>query len=290
MLVEKKLEVERQKALMQENGLGRAEEPTSDPEMQPDQAARFAVDEEEDRAENEQLEKQAPLLSQKSMASSREKRESRRQRGLEHNKLQNKHVSFAFEGQPGAPNKEGTSTHDVAEGESYNPGRYEAGDAISSEPLPKRAEEEGAKMTGENPLTLNGNAPVSSLSLGLKQEEAANMANANGLGRPENPKIRASQSFTCPERPSELSLNLQNNLASSKSFRSSTNKSKQGAPKDLGSPSSFPIQRYQDDPDKLRDKRERWKGKRQLAGRDEMHSQSLEERGERAQSPSPLVR
>ncbi|XP_066491862.1 unconventional myosin-IXb isoform X2 [Tiliqua scincoides] len=296
MLMEKKLEVERQKAIKQENGLGQAEESISDqmvvePEMQTDQRVKFEEEEEEeDRAENEQVGKQAPLLSQKSTASSREKRESRRQRGLEHNKLQNKHVSFAFEGQPGAPSREDSPTHKIAEEESCNPEQYEAGDAISSEPLPKSTEEEGAQRTGENPLGLNGSASVSSLPLGLKQEEAANMANANGLGRPENPKIRISQSFTCPERPSELSLNLQNNLASSRSFRSSTNKSKQGASKDLGSPTSFPIQRYQDDPGKLRDKRERWKDKRQLAGRDEMHSQSLDERGEPAQSPPPLVR
>lgn len=299
MLMEKKLEVERQKALRQENGVGKAEESISnqktiEPEMQPDQRVQIAVEEEEeeeeDRAENEQVEKQAPH-AQKSMASSREKRESRRQRGLEHNKLQNKHVSFALEGQPGAPSKENSPTREVVEKESCSPEQYDAGDAVSSEPFPKSAEEDGAQMSGENHLALNGSSSVSNLPLELKQEEeAANVVNTNGLQKPENPKIRVSQSFTCPERPSELSLNLQNNLAFSKSFRSSTNKSKQGASKDLGSPTSFPIQRYQDDPGKLRYKRERWKDRRHHAERDEMHSHSLEESSGPAQSPPPLIR
>ncbi|KYO41882.1 hypothetical protein Y1Q_0013874 [Alligator mississippiensis] len=60
--------------------------------------------------------------------------------------------------------------------------------------------------------------------------------------------------------------------------------------KDLDSPTSFQIQRYLDDPGKLRDKREKWKGKRQSeAGQNEMLSQSFEERIESGQSPeTPL--
>lgn len=270
----------------QENTLSQKEEPAFDqgaaePEMQGSQSARAVT---EDGAEIEPAEQQVPLPP-KSTASSREKRATRRQRGLEHNELQNKHVAFALEGQVGALSREGSPPR---EEEDQGP----KGEAAASEP-PKGTAEEGLQVTDEPPVPLdNGTVDLSSPSRSQQEEVGVARVNSNGLGRPESHKsqIRVSQSFTCPERPSELALNLQNHLTTSKSFREpaalSGDRNKQRTQRELGSPTSFQIQRYQDDPEKLRDKRERWKGKRRLAtGQSDVLSQSLEERSE--QSPSP---
>uniref|UniRef100_A0A8B9RPI9 Myosin IXB n=1 Tax=Accipiter nisus TaxID=211598 RepID=A0A8B9RPI9_9AVES len=151
------------------------------------------------------------------VTNSREKRESRRQRGLEHNELQNKHVLFSFEGPP-------------------------------------------------SPMKTQGN---------------------------QNNQLRGSQSFNCPERPTNLALNLHNTLSATGSFQTpaegwadKTKRLVQKATKDLDSPTSSPIQRYVDDPGKLKYKREKWKGKRQSdAGQNDMLSQSLDERTRADKSP-----
>ncbi|XP_042297849.1 unconventional myosin-IXb-like [Sceloporus undulatus] len=100
MIADKKREEEeKQHLLVEENGLSQPEEPisegsvTPEPEGKLDQRLELQV-EDSDGTENEEGGKQSPRPSQKS---SREKRESRRQRGLEHNELQNKHVAFPFE-------------------------------------------------------------------------------------------------------------------------------------------------------------------------------------------------
>ncbi|XP_060088740.1 unconventional myosin-IXb [Heteronotia binoei] len=244
-------------------------------------------------AKIELAEQQASLPS-KSAASSREKRASRRKRGLEHNELQNKHVAFALEGQAGVLTGEGSPPREEGEEEDQEPVEEGEETAASSGP-PEGAVEAEPQATAEPSLpTDNGTAVLSPASQSQQEEAGAASADTNGFGRPESHKsqLRASQSFTCPERPSELALNLQNHLATSQSFRGpaalSGDRRRPGAPRELGSPTSFQIQRYQDDPEKLRDKRERWKGKRCLAGgQSDAHSQSLEEKSEHSPSSPP---
>ncbi|XP_015282170.1 PREDICTED: unconventional myosin-IXb [Gekko japonicus] len=269
----------------EENTLTWVEEPALDqgatePETQGSPSTGVVA---EDRAENEPAAQQVPLPP-KSAASSREKRASRRQRGLEHNELQNKHVALALEGPAGALCREGSPPRE----------EEEAAVAAPSGPSKGAAAAEVPQVTEELPFPLdNGTVALNSLSRSQREEVGVASVETNGLGRPEGHKsqIRGSQSFTCPERPSELALNLQNHLATSKSFRApavpSGDRNRPGAQRELGSPSSssssFQIQRYQDDPEKLRDKRERWKGL--AGGQGDVLSQSLEERS--GHSPSP---
>uniref|UniRef100_A0A8C3K260 Myosin IXB n=1 Tax=Calidris pygmaea TaxID=425635 RepID=A0A8C3K260_9CHAR len=187
-----------------------------------------------DQTPNEQAENlsssEKATLPQKSVTegsekvtNSREKRESRRQRGLEHNELQNKHESTAQD-----PALQGSS--------------------------------EGEKSPSEE-KTLSDTSPSS------------------------------SQSFNCPERPTNLALNLHNTLSATGSFQTpaecwADKNKRQKATKDLDSPTSSLIQRYVDDPGKLKYKREKWKGKRQSdASQNEMLSQSLDERTRTDKSP-----
>ncbi|XP_053147682.1 unconventional myosin-IXb isoform X2 [Hemicordylus capensis] len=293
MLLEKKLEAARQQQQQQaavghENGLSPAEELASHQvargaEGQPEQGAGPEEEEASAGTGGESVGQPALPPSQKSLASSREKRETRRQRGLQHNALQNKHVAFVLEGQAGAPSREGSPRRPEEEEqqqESCAPVR-----GVEKSPAPPLGSPGvGVRgLPGEGPLPPDGSAPPPA-----PQQEVA------GPGRLEGTRVRTSQSFTCPERPLELALGLPNHLTSSRSFRSPGSKSQRGSPKELGSPTAFPIQRYQDDPERLRDKRERWKGKRQLArGQDDPLSQSLEEGpggGPAARSPSPLLR
>ncbi|XP_068776239.1 unconventional myosin-IXb isoform X13 [Struthio camelus] len=116
-----------------------------------------------------------------------------------------------------------------------------------------------------------------------------------GVKTQENQKnqIKGSQSFNCPERPTDLALNVKNILPATGSFRipaeRCADKNKrlvQKTTKDLDSPTSSPIQRYVDDPGKLKYKREKWKGKRQSdAGHNDILSQSLDERTHVDRSP-----
>uniref|UniRef100_A0A669Q1L9 Myosin IXB n=1 Tax=Phasianus colchicus TaxID=9054 RepID=A0A669Q1L9_PHACC len=179
------------------------------------------------------------------VTSSREKREFRRQRGLEHNELQNKHVQFSFEEAALLRPEEQTSSEE----------------ALENVPEPKDNEKE---------------------------------QNANH-GKSQNSQMKVSQS--CPERPTNLALNLENTLFATGSFQTPAecwgDKNKrpvQKETKDLDSPTSSQIQRYVDDPGKLKYKREKWKGKRQSdAGQNDMLSQSLDGRARADQSPQDLL-
>uniref|UniRef100_A0A8D2IRN4 Myosin IXB n=1 Tax=Varanus komodoensis TaxID=61221 RepID=A0A8D2IRN4_VARKO len=163
-----------------------------------------------------------------------------------------------------------------------SPGMLAEKGGPEQEPLPWSAR--GA--AGSDSPLLGRGASVPDLSPGPKQEEGAGQAGLSRQGRPESPWLRGSRSFTYPQRPSELALGPPENLLATQSFRSPARKSKLRAPKGPGSPSSFPIQRYQDDQDKLRDKRKCWQGKRRMASPGQ-NSQSLEERSYSAESPSP---
>ncbi|KAM6465858.1 unconventional myosin-IXb isoform 4-T4 [Liasis olivaceus] len=281
MIADKKREEIKQELLKQDNELFQPNEPISDQmavelEVQLDKTSGLTAEDDGDK--NAQAGKQSPLLSQKN---SRKKREYRRQRGLEHNKLQNKQVALAFDGGSEVLTREDSPPCDMEEEEEAQKLEQPVGeDAVSSsERLPQCVEEEGAPGTDNYPLPSDGGTLVPSPTPGLKLEDRVVKEDTNVQERLENPKIRTSQSFTYPERPTELGLNRPNNLVANRSFRDHTDKSKQQAVKDLGSPPSFQIQRYQDDPSKLRDKRERWQGKRQLiSAQNNMLSQSLEEK------------
>ncbi|XP_044311862.1 unconventional myosin-IXb isoform X2 [Varanus komodoensis] len=201
------------------------------------------------------------------------RREERAQEALRQERQpSHKRVSFTFEEQPGACSTDaGTS-----------PGMLAEKGGPEQEPLPWSAR--GA--AGSDSPLLGRGASVPDLSPGPKQEEGAGQAGLSRQGRPESPWLRGSRSFTYPQRPSELALGPPENLLATQSFRSPARKSKLRAPKGPGSPSSFPIQRYQDDQDKLRDKRKCWQGKRRMASPGQ-NSQSLEERSYSAESPSP---
>ncbi|XP_014808357.1 PREDICTED: unconventional myosin-IXb isoform X3 [Calidris pugnax] len=256
-----------------------------------------------DQTPNEQAEdlssaEKAPL-PQKSVTegsekvpNSREKRESRRQRGLEHNELQNKHVLFSFEGPSLLCQEEQTSSEEALE---VVPAPKES---MAQDPA-LQGSSEGEKSPSEE-KALSDTSPSSEIkesssipeqppvSEGEKADEEINSMKTQ---ENQNNQIKGSQSFNCPERPTNLALNLRNTLSATGSFRTSAEcwadkNKRQKATKDLDSPTSSLIQRYVDDPEKLKYKREKWKGKRQSdASQNEMLSQSLDERTRTDKSP-----
>ncbi|NXX12049.1 MYO9B protein, partial [Podargus strigoides] len=259
-----------------------------------------------EQAENLSSSEEAPL-PQKNVAegsekatNSREKRESRRQRGLEHNDLQNKHVLFSFEGPSLLCHEEQTSSEEALETVPV-PKKSPVQDTVlqgSSEGEKSPSEEKALSDTPLSSETKESSAipeqpPVSE---GEKADEKA-VDRMKTQGN-QNKQIRGSQSFNCPERPTNLALNLHNTLSATGSFQTPaefwTDKTKhlvQKAIKDLDSPTSSAIQRYVDDPEKLKHKREKWKGKRQSdADQNDMLSQSLDERTRVDKSPQDQLK
>ncbi|NWI98553.1 MYO9B protein, partial [Crypturellus undulatus] len=258
-----------------------------------------------DEAQNEQAEhlssisEQATLPqktrteSSEKVTNSREKRKSRRQRGLEHNELQNKHVLFSFEGPTLLCQEEQTSSKGVPETveESNN---STAQDTVIQESFKESKSPEEENTISGPPLSSEIKESHSIPEQPPKSEgEREGHKAMEGMKIQENQKhqIKGSQSFNCPERPTDLALDLRNNLPATGSFRipaercADRNKP-QKANKDLDSPTSFPIQRYVDDPEKLKHKREKWKGKRQSdVGHNDLLSQSLDERRRVDRSP-----
>ncbi|XP_009282304.1 PREDICTED: unconventional myosin-IXb [Aptenodytes forsteri] len=259
-----------------------------------------------DQAPNEQAENlsssEKATLPQKNVTegsekvtNSREKRESRRQRGLEHNELQNKHVLFSFEEPSLLCHEDQTSLEEVLETVPV-PKKSTAQDTVlqgSSEGEKSPSEEKALSDTPpsseiKESSSIPEQPPVSE---GEKADDKA-VDRMKTQGN-QNNQIKGSQSFNLPERPTNLALNLHNTLSATGSFQTPAecwaDKNKrlvQKATKDLDSPTSSPIQRYVDDPGKLKYKREKWKGKRQSdAGQNDMLSQSLDERTRADKSP-----
>uniref|UniRef100_H0YQB8 Myosin IXB n=1 Tax=Taeniopygia guttata TaxID=59729 RepID=H0YQB8_TAEGU len=201
------------------------------------------------------------------VTNSREKRESRRQRGLEHNDLQNKHVLLSFEG-PSAlePEKSTAQEDNVLQGSSK--GEESPSEEKTLSDIPPSSEIKDSGSVPEQPP-------------GSEAEDTA--ADRTKTQRNNNNQIKGSQSFTCPERPTDLALNVHHTLSATGSFQEPADcwadkKRWQRATKDLDSPTSG-IQRYVDDPEKLKYKREKWKGKRQSdVGQNDVLSQSLDGR------------
>ncbi|XP_064898513.1 unconventional myosin-IXb isoform X8 [Columba livia] len=240
------------------------------------------------------LQKNVAEASEKA-ANNREKRESRRQRGLEHNELQNKHVLFSFKGPCLLCHEEQTSSEEAPETvpgleksteqdtvpQGSNEGRKSPSEekALSDSPVSSETKESGS--IPEQPPGSEGENIDDKAVGGMKTQGN------------QNNQIKGSQSFTCPERPTNLALNLHHTLSAAGSLQNSAecwaekNKSLvRKTTKDLDSPTSSQIQRYVDDPGKLKYKREKWKGKRQTdAGQNEMLSQSLDERTRADKSP-----
>uniref|UniRef100_A0A669Q8Z0 Myosin IXB n=1 Tax=Phasianus colchicus TaxID=9054 RepID=A0A669Q8Z0_PHACC len=194
------------------------------------------------------------------VTSSREKREFRRQRGLEHNELQNKHVQFSFEEAALLRPEEQTSSEE----------------ALENVPEPKESTEQDAVLQKSN-----------------EKEQNAN----HGKAISDTPLLSEIKEGSYIPEPTNLALNLENTLFATGSFQTPAecwgDKNKrpvQKETKDLDSPTSSQIQRYVDDPGKLKYKREKWKGKRQSdAGQNDMLSQSLDGRARADQSPQDLL-
>uniref|UniRef100_A0A8C5TN08 Myosin IXB n=1 Tax=Malurus cyaneus samueli TaxID=2593467 RepID=A0A8C5TN08_9PASS len=291
---EKQREMQEDENKEDDTGKEEQSEPATDElpvkhEAEPDQAV-----EDEDQAQNEQAENlsssEKTMLTQKSttegserVINSREKRESRRQRGLEHNDLQNKHVLLSFEG----PSSQCHEEPAVSE------------EALEIAPVPEKStaqEDNILQGSGEEEKSPSEEKPLSDIppSSEIKEsgsapeqppgseaeDTAADRMKTQGN---QNNQIKGSQSFNCPTRPTDLALNVCNTLSATGSFQSPADtwaekNRRQRATKDLDSPTSA-IQRYVDDPEKLKYKREKWKGKRQSdAGQNDVLSQSLDGR------------
>ncbi|XP_052555897.1 unconventional myosin-IXb isoform X6 [Tympanuchus pallidicinctus] len=221
------------------------------------------------------------------VTSSREKREFRRQRGLEHNELQNKHVQFSFEEtallrpeeaqENVSEPKESTERDAVLQKSNEKEQNANQGKAISDTPLLSEIKE--GSYIREQPPALEVERVDKAIDRVMKAEES------------QSSQLRVGQS--CPERPTNLALNLENTLFATGNFQTPAecwgDKNKrpvQKEAKDLDSPTSSQIQRYVDDPGKLKYKREKWKGKRQSdAGQNDVLSQSLDGRTRADQSP-----
>uniref|UniRef100_A0A8B9FXL8 Myosin IXB n=1 Tax=Amazona collaria TaxID=241587 RepID=A0A8B9FXL8_9PSIT len=284
----------------QDNDLSKGEhsEPATDelPETHKSELDKAVGD--GDQSPNEQSSSEKAPLPQKNMTeasekvtNSREKRESRRQRGLEHNELQNKHVLLSLEGPSSLCYEEQTSSEE----------------ALGTVPMQEKSTAEDPFLQGSREgerSALEEKVP-SGMALSSKIKESSSTPEQPPVsevdktvdrmktqGNQSN-QIKGSQSFNCPERPTNLALNLRNTLSATGSFQTPSeswaDKNKrlvQKAAKDLDSPTSAPIQRYVDDPGKLKYKREKWKGKRQSdAGHNDMLSQSLDERTRVDKSP-----
>ncbi|NWY62198.1 MYO9B protein, partial [Chionis minor] len=312
MAIEKKKAEEKQREMQEdqdrENEQSKDElsEPAADqlpvePELELDQAVKDRDQTPNEEGENLSSSEKATLPQKnvpegsEKVPNSREKRESRRQRGLEHNELQNKHVLFSFEGPSLLCHKEQTSSEE----------------ALETVPVPKESTAQDTVLQGssegeKNPCeekTLSETPPTSEIKASSSIPEQSPVsegekADDKAVDRMktqgnQNNQIKGSQSFNCPERPTNLALNLHSTLSATGSFQTPAecwaDKSKhlaQKATKDLDSPTSSLIQRYVDDPEKLKYKREKWKGKRQSdASQNDMLSQSLDERRRADKSP-----
>ncbi|XP_027557415.1 unconventional myosin-IXb isoform X3 [Neopelma chrysocephalum] len=293
----------------------RAQNEQAEDRAQNEQAEDRAQNEQaEDRAQNEQAESlgssenlnssEIATLPQKNttegsekVTTSREKRESRRQRGLEHNDLQNKHVLLSFEGPSSLCLEEQTTSEEALETVPV-PEKSTAQDYTvpqgSSEEEKSPSEEKALPDTPPSSEIKESGSVPEQPPVSEEGDVAADRTKTHGN---QSNQIKGSQSFNCPERPTNLALNLHNMLSATGSFRSPSDpwadKNKrlgQRATKDLDSPTSSAIQRYVDDPEKLKYKREKWKGKRQSdAGQNDVLSQSLDGRTRVDKSPQDQV-
>ncbi|NWR60598.1 MYO9B protein, partial [Bucorvus abyssinicus] len=315
-----KMAIEKQKA--EEEQRERQEDEDRDDDMNKDEHSEPATDQvpekhesevdqavgDRDPTPNEQAENlsssEAATLPQKNMTegsekvpNSREKRESRRQRGLEHNELQNKHVMISLEGPSLLYHEEQTSSEEALETAPV-PKESTAQDNVlqgSSERVKSPSEEKAFSDTPPSSEIKESSSIPEQPPVSEVDDKAVDGMKTQGN---QNNQTKGSQSSNCPERPTNLALNLRNTPSATGSFltpaESWADKNKrhmQKTIKDLDSPTSSQIQRYVDDPEKLKYKREKWKGKRQSdASQSDMLSQSLDERTRVDKSPQDQLK
>uniref|UniRef100_A0A8U8BJS1 Uncharacterized protein n=1 Tax=Geospiza parvula TaxID=87175 RepID=A0A8U8BJS1_GEOPR len=195
------------------------------------------------------------------VSNSREKRESRRQRGLEHNDLQNKHALLSLEGPSALCHEEQTVSEEALESAP------EAEKSTAQEDNVLQGSSEGEKSPSEE-KTVSDTPPSSEIKESDSVPEQPPGSDAEDIAadraktqQNQNNQIKSSQSFTCPERPTDLALKVHSTLSASGSFQGPADcwadrNRRQRATKDLDSPTSA-IQRYVDDPEKLKYKREK---------------------------------
>ncbi|XP_030075574.1 unconventional myosin-IXb [Microcaecilia unicolor] len=242
------------------------------------------------------------LLSQRSWPegvdkamSSREKRESRRQRGLEHNKLQNKHIFSSLDEQCIPP---GTYGSDTLKQKSKLTVDEEKSKLEMEERL---IDEEKSKLEIEERITVS----LKDSTDGKKAlpdsnvcREMPGMKEDHKCSKPEplDKETREAQKNDVQDskqsnRPSTLPLDLNSHLsiAVGDSGRQPEHPEGKGKPsaaqklnKDLESPGTSPIQRYNDQ-ERLKNVAEKWKGKRHPDGG--QNDTTTEEKG----SEKPLI-
>ncbi|XP_068020934.1 unconventional myosin-IXb isoform X4 [Melanerpes formicivorus] len=221
------------------------------------------------------LQKDVPESAERA-PSSREKRESRRQRGLEHNELQNKHVLLSFEG---PPRYQGEPTS--SEGALETPS---ASETLVAQDAVLQGSRKGERIPGEEKALSDTPASSEIKESSSVPEQPHVSGDDRALDRTEMNQMKGSQRLHRLERPTHLALNLPSMPA--ECWGEKNKRLVQKAAKDLDSPTGSQIQRYVDDPGKLKYKREKWKGKRQSdAGQNDMLSQSLDERTHGDKSP-----
>uniref|UniRef100_A0A8C3LBZ6 Myosin IXB n=1 Tax=Chrysolophus pictus TaxID=9089 RepID=A0A8C3LBZ6_CHRPC len=278
MVMEKQKAEEEQRRMQEaqdrENDMSKDEgsEPTTDQLPVKHESELDQVVEGKDQVPSEQAENlvssEMATLPQKNViegsekvTSSREKREFRRQRGLEHNELQNKHVQFSFEEAALLRPEEQTSSEE----------------ALENVPEPKESTEQDAVLQKSNEKEQNANhgKVISDTPLLSEIKEGSYI--------PEQPPaLEVERVDKAVDRVMKTQESQNSQLKVSQSSECWGDKNKrpvQKETKDLDSPTSSQIQRYVDDPGKLKYKREKWKGKRQSdAAQNDMLSQSLDGR------------
>nr|XP_033813082.1 unconventional myosin-IXb isoform X3 [Geotrypetes seraphini] len=223
---------------------------------------------------DEKVEEHAPdrekslLLSQRSWpesadkaTSSREKRESRRQRGLEHNKLQSKHIVSSLDEQCICPG-------------TYDNDSLKQNNELKVDKEPSKLEtEERIKVSLKDNMDGKKAPPDSTICRempDMKENHPESKPDPSDKKKGEAQK-NDFQDSKQPNRPSTLPLDLNNHLStvvgdySGRQPEPPEGKGKtsvaQKPNRDLESPSTSPIQRYNDQ-ERLKNMAEKWKGKR----------------------------
>ncbi|XP_059345511.1 unconventional myosin-IXb isoform X2 [Ammospiza nelsoni] len=254
--------------------------------------------EDKDQAQNEQAEKLSSsekaqkhtVEGSERVSNSREKRESRRQRGLEHNDLQNKHALLSLEGPSALCHEEQTVSEQALESAPETEKSTAQEDNVLQGSSEREKSPSQEKTLSDTPPSseIKESDSVPEQPPGSEAENRA--ADRTKTQQNQNNQIKSSQSFTCPERPTDLALKVHSTLSAGGSFHGPADcwadrNRRQRATKDLDSNTSA-IQRYVDDPEKLKYKREKWKGKRQSdSGQNDVLSQSLDGRIRLDKSP-----
>uniref|UniRef100_A0A670KFA6 Myosin IXB n=1 Tax=Podarcis muralis TaxID=64176 RepID=A0A670KFA6_PODMU len=182
---------EQQRQQQQVNGLHQPEEhvssqaPAESTEASLDQTGK--AEDEEGAWSSGDSRDQSPPLSQKGLASSREKRAFRRQRGLEHNELQSKHVAFSVDdprgsGEGGPSRGEGGHTPERPRAE----GEQEAG--VSPQAHPGSVPGEGAPGGKEDRLPVDGGHSGPCAEARGQSWGERGLQWAGEAGQPQNPR------------------------------------------------------------------------------------------------------